>query len=83
MCWSIRNTLGICKGWHVGVGEIQVVCQFGVLAGYRGYALHAGQDALLLTVLPNLQILFLHVAALWLQDEAGNLEVGESTPLNL
>ena len=54
-----------------------------MLAGNGRNALHAGQDAHLLTALAHLQVLFLHVAALGLQYEAGYLEVREATLLHL
>ena len=54
-----------------------------MLGGHCGNTLHAGQDALLLTVLTNSQVLLLHITALGLQYKAGNLEVAESATLHL
>ena len=80
---GIDLTVGLSECRCVGVGEVQVVGQLGMLAGNGGDALHAGQDALLLTVLANLQVLLLHIGRLGLQYEAGYLEVRETALLNL
>ena len=69
----------VAEGRHVSVGEVEVVGQFGMLGGNGGDALHGRNNALLLTILAHLEILFLHVAVLGLQHEAGNLEVAETS----
>ena len=83
MCRRVRLTVGLCEGRRMGVGEVQVVGQFGMLRSHGRYALHRRHDATLLAILANLQVLLLHVATLGLQYEAGNLEVAESGTLHL
>ena len=66
----------------MGIGEIEVVRELGMLAGHRGDSLHAGQDTSLLTIAAYLQVLLFHVSALGLQHETGNLEVREAGTLH-
>ena len=82
MLGGVLLAVGCAEGGRVGVGEVEVVGQFGMLAGHGGDALHRGHDAALLAVLAHRQVLLLHVAVLGLQHEAGNLEVAESAALH-
>ena len=79
----VRLAVGLCKGGSVSIGEVEIVGKLRMLRGYRWDALHRGQNAFLLAVFTNGQILLLHVAAGGFQNEACNLEVGESTLLYL
>ena len=79
----VRLAVGLCKGGCVSIGEVEIVGKLRMLRGYRWDALHRGQDAFLLAVYANGQILLLHVSAGRFQNEACNLEVGESTLLYL
>ena len=79
MCGLIRLAVGRSESRRVGVGEVQVVGQLGMLAGNGGDTLYRRHHTHLLAVLTNLQVLLLHIGTLCLQYEAGNLEVREAT----
>ena len=83
MGWGIDLAVGLCEGRCMGVGEVEVVGELRMLAGNGRNTLDRRQDALLLAVFANLQVLLLHIGGLGLQDEAGNLEVREATLLYL
>ena len=65
------------------VSHIEVVRQVGVLAGNRRDALHCRQDAELLAVSTNSEVLLLHVACVNVEDTPRNLEVAEAQDLCL
>ena len=80
---SVLFTLRISERRGVRVGEVEVVGEFRMLAGNGRNTLDRRQDALLLAVFANLQVLLLHIGGLGFQNEAGNLEVREATLLHL
>ncbi len=77
-CGAVACGELVLEGGYVGVGEVEIVCQFGMLAGHCGNALDRRQDVALLAILPDGEVFLLHVSAAGFQHEAGNLEVAES-----
>ena len=67
----------------MGVGEVEVVGKLRMLRGNCWDALNRWHYAALLTILANSQILLLHISTLWLENEAGNLEIAETATFYL
>ncbi len=83
VCSYIFLTLGISECWNMGVGEVEVVGKLRMLRGNCWDALNRWHYAALLTILANSQILLLHISTLWLENEAGNLEIAETATFYL
>ena len=79
----IGFAIGLGKCWRMCVCKIEVIGEFGMLGSHRWDAFDAGEDSFLLAILTNSQILFLHITTLGLQYKAGNLEITETTLLDL
>ena len=53
--------LGVAKGRYVGIGEVEIVGELRMFAGYCGDALYRRHDATLFTEFAHLKILLLHI----------------------
>ena len=77
---SYRKCVLECR--RMSISEVEVIGQFGMLAGHRIDTLHAGQYAVLFAITSHHQVLFFHIGAGVLQHETGYLEIAEAGALH-